>query len=247
MTNIKTLQDEVYIRRRLAPAPGDADYLHLSDILISLQKFATDEKILILDYGCGGSPYRKLFPNSNYRRADFDAMADLDYVIKPDGGIDERDESFDLILSTQVAEHTTDPVGYLAECYRLLRKGGRLICTTHGSYPDHGCPYDFQRWTVDGLKRDLEAAGFTVEKAEKLTTNGRGIMYLFQQFSGWFDTSHSIFWSILFRFLRSYLHRMPSFYQKTADRIFPENRVVADDVPGHEFYIALTILGLKEE
>lgn len=246
MNTIKTIEEKTYIRRRLSPLPGDDDYIHLSDLLIALDKFQTNASIRILDYGCGGSPYRGLFPNADYRRADFEAMDNLDYVIGDDSRIDERDESFDLILSTQVAEHVSNPAVYLSESFRLLKKGGRLICTTHGTYPDHGCPYDFQRWTADGLMRDVRAAGFSVDKTFKLTTNGRAMMYLLQRFSGWFDTSASKVWSPALRAYRSFLHRKPQYWQKLSDRLFAANRVVDSSVDGHEFYIGVVVSALKE-
>src|SRR6187431_2690649 len=99
------IQDKDYLRERLEPRSGDPDYIHLSDLLMALEEFRTDEAITILDYGCGGSPYRSLFPNAEYKRADFVEMDDLDYVIGGDSRVDERDSTFDLILSTQVAEH----------------------------------------------------------------------------------------------------------------------------------------------
>ncbi|HXF90400.1 MAG TPA: methyltransferase domain-containing protein [Candidatus Nitrosotenuis sp.] len=245
MNTVSGIQNEDYIRQRLAPKPGDADYIHLSDLLIALEKFRTDEVITILDYGCSGSPYRNLFPNADYRRADFENIENLDYKIGEDSKIDEKDETFDLILSTQVAEHVSNPNAYFTECFRLLKKGGKLICTTHGTYPDHGCPYDFQRWTADGLLRDLKDAGFSIVSVEKLTTNGRAVMYLIQRFSGWFETSSSSIWHLAFRLFRSFMHRIPQHWQKLSDKLFPNNRVVSSKIPGHEFYIGLIISAVK--
>jgi SAM-dependent methyltransferase len=240
------IQDKEYLRKRLEPMAGDPDYLHLADLLEALEPHRTEETISILDYGCGGSPYRSLFPNAVYKRADFGAMADLDYVIGNDSRISESDESFDMVLSTQVAEHVMDPAGYFAECFRLLKPGGRLICSTHGAYPDHGCPYDFQRWTANGLTRDLEQAGFTIEKVLKLTTNGRALMYMIQKFSGWFE-SPSGFSAPLFRIFRSIMHRSPSAWHRLSDRAFATQRVVEASEIGNEFYIGLLIAARKTD
>lgn len=238
------IQDVDYLRKRLEPAFGDADYLHLADLRVVLERFRSDEGLAVLDYGAGGSPYRSFFPNADYRRADFGEMSDLDYVIANDSKIDERDEAFDLVLSTQVAEHVTDPAGYFSECFRLLKRGGRLICTTHGTYPDHGCPYDFQRWTADGLVRDLRTAGFEIDEVLKLTTNGRALMYLIQKFSGWFDSRSGLSSPIL-RIFRSVMHRSPSLWQRFADKAFAGNRVVSASEEGHDFYLGLTISATK--
>ena len=240
MTADTGIQEKDYVRQRLDPRVGDPDYLHLADLLAALEEFRSDEKLVILDYGCGGSPYRALFPNAEYRRADFGEMKDLDYVIGNDSKIAEKDAKFDLILSTQVAEHVSDPRTYFAECFRLLKAGGQLICTTHGTYPDHGCPYDFQRWTADGLARDLALAGFEIERSLKLTTNGRAMMYLIQRFSGWFE-SPAGFPSAMFRLMRSVMHRSPKLWQRLADKAFTRNRTVDSQETGHDFYLGLML------
>jgi SAM-dependent methyltransferase len=234
------IQNEDYLRERLEPRSGDPHYIHLSDLLMALEEFRSDEAITILDYGCGGSPYRSLFPNSEYKRADFVEMDDLDYVIGGDSRVDERDSTFDLILSTQVAEHVTNPFIYFRECYRLLRPGGSLICTTHGTYPDHGCPYDFQRWTADGLERDVRAVGFSIERTLKLTTNARALIYLTQRFIGWFETSSGNS-SPALRLFRSWMYRSPAFVHRFADKSFAENRVVKSGIPNHDFYLGILV------
>jgi SAM-dependent methyltransferase len=238
------IQETDYVRQRLEPRPGDSDYLHLSDLLAALENFRSNGEIVILDYGCGGSPYRSLFPNAEYKRADFGEMNDLDYVIGNDSRLDESDAKFDLILSTQVAEHVSDPNTYFAESFRLLKVGGQLICTTHGTYPDHGCPYDFQRWTADGLIRDLRIAGFEIERSLKLTTNGRALFYLIQRFSGWFESPAGIS-AAIFRVGRSLMHRSPKFWQRLADKAFGRNRVVDATEIGHDFYLGLMVLARK--
>lgn len=239
-----SIQDEEYLRKRLEPKYGDPDYLHLSDLFLALNQLRSDENIKVLDFGCGGSPYRSLFPNADYKRADFGDLADLDYVIGMDSRLDEEDEMFDLVLSTQVAEHTLAPIMYFKECFRLLRPGGRLICTTHGTYPDHGCPYDFQRWTADGLARDLLALGFKVDRMQKLTTNVRALMYLMQKFSGWVE-SPSKGTDSLFRVFRSAMHRSPKMWQRVSDRAFPGNRIVEAADEGHELYLGLVAVAQR--
>jgi SAM-dependent methyltransferase len=245
MDDHSAIEDQEYLRQRLQPRPGDADYIHLADLRYALRMIQSWQKLAVLDYGCGGSPYQSLFPNADYKRADFEAMSGLDYVIGNDSRVDEADATFDLILSTQVAEHVSSPSGYFAECYRLLKPGGRLICTTHGTYPDHGCPYDFQRWTADGLRRDLTSVGFSVIEMKKLTTNARALMYFMQRFSGWFDAPSGGLFSPLLRVYRSYLHRRPKGWHKLADKLFSANRVVDAMTDGHDLYVGLMAVAEK--
>jgi SAM-dependent methyltransferase len=187
----------------------------------------------------GGAPYRSLFCNSDYRRADIFASTDGDYVISQDGTIPEEPAVFDLILSTQVLEHVEDASVYLTECYRLLKPGGKLVLTTHGSYEDHACPYDFQRWTADGLQRDVLKAGFEILAVKKLTTGPRALMFLIERCLGMVSHSRKtligmILWicQILLSSCRYWLHL-------GLDRCSETYRVVRADTPNSNIYIGL--------
>jgi SAM-dependent methyltransferase len=229
-----------YLRERLSPCPNDHFYLCLSDLLLALRRF-------ILDYGCGGSPYRSLFPNADYKRADYlQAGGDsLDYILSEDSRVPERDERFDLVLSTQVAEHLGHPDVYFSECSRLLKPEGRLICSTHGYFPDHGCPHDFQRWTGDGITRDLKKAGFEVEQILKLTSGSRAFFSIVDflladlRFSRVTPLGLSLFaLSKIFRFTRSNIYR-------SLDSLRGRERVVDVGSDNSSFYIGLMAIGKK--
>src|SRR6266567_642761 len=177
----KTLEGDDYLRERLYPRASSYLYLHLVDLREALDFYRTSEKISILDYGCGGSPYRDLFPNSEYIRADFTPCEGLDLLLPADSSIPVSDNTFDMVLSTQVLEHVPESVNYVAECFRVLKPGGFLVLTTHGLFEDHGCPYDFQRWTADGLRLLLERAGFRIRGAKKLTCGPRALCFIINQ------------------------------------------------------------------
>lgn len=63
-----------------------------------------------------------------------------------------RDESIDAIHSVSVFEHLRHPFRVASEVTRVLRPGGTMICDVPFAYPIHGSPYDFFRYTPDGLK-----------------------------------------------------------------------------------------------
>lgn len=122
----------------------------------------------VLDFGCGERPYREaLGPDVNYIGADL-AGNDLADVTIEDGVVDLPDQSVDLVLSTQVLEHVTDPERYLNECHRILRPGGRLLLTTHGTMFYHPHPTDLWRWTREGLVQIMRDALFDVRSTSPL-------------------------------------------------------------------------------
>lgn len=58
----------------------------------------------------------------------------------------------DCILCTEVLEHLKDPQACVDEIHRLLRDEGLVFASTPFFYPVHADPYDFQRFTEDGLR-----------------------------------------------------------------------------------------------
>lgn len=121
----------------------------------------------VLDYGCADVPYRHLVAEDvDFVPADLEGNPNAALVLAADGSVPASDESFDGVLSTQVLEHVSDPRVYLAECHRVLRPGGRLLLSTHGIFVYHPDPVDLWRWTCAGLRREVEAAGFNVERFE---------------------------------------------------------------------------------
>ena len=63
-----------------------------------------------------------------------------------------QSESVDCILCTEVLEHLKNPQACVDEIHRLLRKDGLVFASTPFFYPVHADPYDFQRFTEDGLR-----------------------------------------------------------------------------------------------
>jgi SAM-dependent methyltransferase len=150
-------------RRLLSKRYVNSSRAHL---LKANKRFArqTSDGMLVLDAGAGRGPYRKLFRHAKYEAADFaqldTAYTDLDYVCDLTK-IPVEDGRFDRVLFNQVLEHVEDPPAVLAELFRVLKPGGRSLCSCPLYFPEHQKPPDYFRYTKYGLRRLFEGAGFT--------------------------------------------------------------------------------------
>ena len=120
-----------------------------------------DERPLIIDVGCGHKPYRDLFEASYYVGIDYGtagATADLlgDAMCLPIGSA-----VADIVFTSQVIEHVSNPGRMIAECSRILKPGGYLILTGPFFWPLHEEPNDFFRFTKYGFAHHLANAGFS--------------------------------------------------------------------------------------
>lgn len=135
----------------------------------------------LLDFGCADQPYRKFFPQEvTYVGADIAGNPAADIEVTQAGGLPVADESFDAVLSTQVLEHVIDPRVYVSECFRVLRPGGRLLLTTHGTMILHPDPIDYWRWTSAGLRYEIERSGLRVVDFEGIMGLSAIAVQLFQ-------------------------------------------------------------------
>ncbi|MDE1997953.1 MAG: class I SAM-dependent methyltransferase [Burkholderiales bacterium] len=121
---------------------------------------------VLLDYGCGGQPYRSVFQPyiTKYIGADVTAASGVTLDIELDAGAGAPlpDGSIDTILSTQVLEHVYDFQAYLVDCARLLKPSGRIIISAPMQWRHHEVPYDYWRFTRYGLEKGLRSAGFWI-------------------------------------------------------------------------------------
>jgi SAM-dependent methyltransferase len=243
------MNDPAIDRKRmwLDPRPTDVDYLHYLDLRDFIKSNGSDGPNTVLDYGAGISPYRSFFPGADYRPADLGSEPSLYYKIGLESKIPEKDDSFDLILSTQVLEHVENTADYLSECHRLLKPGGKLLLTTHGIWEDHAYPYDFWRWTDGGLMKELNAAGFHKVTVYKLTCGCRGALLLFVRQCLSAKNPPGLMASLLFRTFRFTLRRTFWILYRFCDAWFPDRKIVrvGPDGSNASFYVVLAVVAQK--
>lgn len=95
-------------------------------------------------------------------------------------GLPFGESTVDVVANLQVIEHLWDQEGFLAECRRVLRPGGRLLLTTPNRLtfsPGRETPlnpFHTNEFAPDELVELIGAAKFTVERLEGLR-HGPGI------------------------------------------------------------------------
>jgi SAM-dependent methyltransferase len=243
---VEILATQEYLRQRLEPKPGDLFYLCLSDLLIAIRSLVPSRTSRVLDYGCGGSPYRALFGECLYHRADFPGGANLDFEYTANSRLPPEAADYDCVLSTQVLEHVENPTTYLQECCRVLRPGGNLLLTTHGIFEDHAVPHDYWRWTAIGLQRIIDEAGLRVTAAKKLTTGPRGALSLSEREFHRLQFNSAGAYSVLLSFGVRAIQRLGARrLHEASDRSFPHHRVVDASESGHDIYIGVAVLATR--
>ncbi len=99
----------------------------------------------------GASPY---FPNASIKTMDIDAESGADYIadLCTNNSATIPSESFDIVVCTEVLEHTLQPFNAVAEIRRILKKGGLALVSTPFDFRIHGPLPDCWRFTEHGLR-----------------------------------------------------------------------------------------------
>ena len=145
---------------------------------------AAPEGALVLDAGAGPCRHRPLFAHCDYRAQDFakyegsdHSYGELDYVCDITS-IPEANDTFDLILCSEVFEHIPRPDEAVRELARLLKPGGMLVLTAPQGSGIHMAPYHFYGgFSPYWYKHFLQLNGLT---PTEITANG-GFFKLYGQ------------------------------------------------------------------
>lgn len=122
----------------------------------------------VLDIGSADRWIEQFIPaNATYIALDYPMTGRDLYGARPDVFADAvhlpfRNDQFDGVVCLEVLEHVADAPKVVTEIARVLRPGGRAWISMPFLYPLHDLPFDYQRYTEFGLRRDMERAGLEV-------------------------------------------------------------------------------------
>ncbi len=163
--------DSMHYDERLAPRFWNHNWHTLITLRRCLEETLDRHALLqpgqlIVDIGCGDRPYEPIFRSGGCEYLGCDLGVGAEVRFEPGLPIPLPEASADGVVSFQVLEHVWDLDWYLGECRRLLKPGGWLLLSTHGTWLYHPHPADFRRWTRDGLIGELTTRGFQVQAVE---------------------------------------------------------------------------------
>lgn len=163
------------VEARLHPSLHQYDYLALSTLahdvgeLVSLVPEPRPGGTAI-DLGSSKCPYRSLIEARGFRLETLDLTREdgADHVgtVEATG---RPDQSYDLVLCTQVLEHCDDPWRAAGEIRRILAPGGHAVISVPHVWFYHPHPRDHWRFTQQGIARLAQVSGL-----EPLVLLGQG-------------------------------------------------------------------------
>jgi SAM-dependent methyltransferase len=97
---------------------------------------------------------KEFFTKSTIKTLDIDPESGADYIVDLCNNNSDKigDETFDLIICTEVLEHVNNPFFVVNELKRILKTGGVVAISTPFNFRIHGPLPDNWRFTIHGLK-----------------------------------------------------------------------------------------------
>jgi SAM-dependent methyltransferase len=144
LTNVKNIEVKDYRKSRLLPRTNVTNLAKKKKKTIFSHMKDGD----ILNIGSGQERFHH---HQNVTNLDITPHNNSD-IIADSHCLPFKDNCFDFVYSNSVFEHLKKPFVVAKEINRILRKGGMMWCDAPLIYPVHGVPYDYFRYTPDGLK-----------------------------------------------------------------------------------------------
>lgn len=145
------------IRERLEPRWYDYTFIMTWSFRNTFERFfkllnKKRQPLTILDLGCGYKPFAALMPRkSEIIGVDMSLNSYAD-VIADNHHLPFKANVFDAVIASEVLEHTANEYVFIKELRRVVKNNALVFISMPFVFPEHGHPYDFQRFTQYKLK-----------------------------------------------------------------------------------------------
>jgi len=145
-------------RLRTKPNIFDPTYILTKNNLAVFKRFKklieNENKVKILDVGCGFKPWALLFDERRffYIGVDFETKSSADIIASAEE-LPFPTNHFDALIYSEVLEHVGDLDKALEEMRRVVKKGGLVFISSPFFFYEHAVPYDFRRSTRYAYER----------------------------------------------------------------------------------------------
>ena len=136
-------------------------------LINEIKKNASYAHGILLDVGCGASPFKNYFLKyvEKYLKHEHPAVAKpnikYDYLSELPK-ISAPNNSIDTIISFSVLEHVSEPFETIKEFKRILKDNGVFIISVPQYWHLHEEPHDYLRFTKHVLKEKITNLGFEI-------------------------------------------------------------------------------------
>lgn len=141
-------------RERFNPKWSNPDFLILRERKRRISQWLAEiqgQRLVVLDIGGRIQPYRSLLEGRLERYVAIDPQLEgLVDVVAVGENLPFPDETFDLVICTQVLGYVSDPPAVVSEIFRVLKHGASLVFTV----PEFSIRHHDERWRFlpDGLR-----------------------------------------------------------------------------------------------
>ncbi|MBA4389465.1 MAG: SAM-dependent methyltransferase [Syntrophus sp. (in: bacteria)] len=194
--------------------------------------------VKVLDAGAGECQYAPLFRHCDYKTQDFSQYAGTPSGILTEGwkygkidyvcdilSIPVPDESFDVVLCTEVLEHVPRPIETIKELSRVLAGGGTLLLTAPLSSAIHQQPYHYYGgYSPFFYKKFLPEFGLDITEIKPIGGLMKHVAQELSRVGRVLEERAPIKLSLFLRY--ALMCRIPKYLAKIDDEIFVEEFTV---------------------
>lgn len=203
-----------------------SDSLNRRALYTFLSEHSLDGSIIDLGGSLNASYHPEIKGNHTFTVVNIDTNYGYDIYADLEKSLPLENESYDHALLLNVLEHIYNYRTLMQEMHRILKPNATVLHITPFLVQEHGCPYDYFRYTKETLRLLYEEFGFEIVSIKPMEPGVFAMIYEITNFFvpfTWLRVLYRHSMSTLERMMRTYIKR----YDAIADKFALSYMVVA--------------------